>query len=371
MLDRAKAQLCKATIGLGLLLGTSSCLQEADHFQDIFSMGGNENRISQLADYKLTTLASSDLQWTGVAVSETGRVFLNYPRWTEIPYSVIELVNGEQVPYPNLEWNSWDGAHPADHFVCVQSVYIDENNHLWIVDAGTAGTAAVITDAPKLIQVDLVSNQVLEVYPLGEDVVFGQSYLNDVRIDLENNYAYLTESGLGSLIAIDLGTGDSKRWLSTHSSVKIEFSDLTINNQSLRIIVHADGIGLTSNNEYLYYKALCASSLYRIRTDVLRNFELDDADITENVEFVINTFPSDGMIFDKSGNLIMTSLEDNSIYRLTKRKRIKKIMSSQSLTWPDSFAIDSQGRIYVTTSRIGFPIGSQHLYRLDYTVTDQ
>src|SRR4051794_1098713 len=45
-------------------------------------------------------------QVTGVAVSKTGRIFVNFPDWSDDhTISVAELVNGQAKPFPNDELN--------------------------------------------------------------------------------------------------------------------------------------------------------------------------------------------------------------------------------------------------------------------------
>jgi hypothetical protein len=39
---------------------------------------------------------------TGVSVSNSGRIFLNFPKWGDaVEYTVGELKNGKTVPYPD------------------------------------------------------------------------------------------------------------------------------------------------------------------------------------------------------------------------------------------------------------------------------
>lgn len=65
-------------------------------------------------------------QVTGVAVSKSGRVFVNFPNWSdEHTISVAELVDGKPKAFPNDDWNKAGAAE--SHFVCVQSVYVDPN----------------------------------------------------------------------------------------------------------------------------------------------------------------------------------------------------------------------------------------------------
>src|SRR5690349_6237652 len=56
-------------------------------------------------------VASFPHQVTGVAVSKDGRIFVNFPRWTEdTAVSVGEVKNGRVVPFPDAEWNAWRNA---------------------------------------------------------------------------------------------------------------------------------------------------------------------------------------------------------------------------------------------------------------------
>src|ERR1700738_2546694 len=60
-------------------------------------------------DSRLQAVASFDHQVTGVTVAPDGRIFVNFPRWSEdTPVSVAELMpDGSTKPYPNEEWNAW------------------------------------------------------------------------------------------------------------------------------------------------------------------------------------------------------------------------------------------------------------------------
>ena len=58
-------------------------------------------------DATIESVASFDHQVTGVAVTETGRIFVNFPRWSEdVAVSLAELTpDGKLHPYPVEEWN--------------------------------------------------------------------------------------------------------------------------------------------------------------------------------------------------------------------------------------------------------------------------
>jgi hypothetical protein len=53
-------------------------------------------------------------QLTGVTVSKSGRLFVNYPRWSDTyRNAVVEIAKGGSAkPYPDQAWNLWD-SKPA------------------------------------------------------------------------------------------------------------------------------------------------------------------------------------------------------------------------------------------------------------------
>src|SRR3954470_9418165 len=168
---------------------------------------------------ELVEVASFDNQQvTGVGVSKkSGRVFVNFPYWSDDHLlSVAEIVDGKPKAFPNEEWNKPGPA--GSHFVCVQSVVVDDQDNLWILDPAAPKMKEIVKDGPKLVKVDLKTNQVVQTIPFGEDIAPTKSYLNDVRIDTAANVAFITESGKGAIIVVDLKSGKARRLLDGHKS---------------------------------------------------------------------------------------------------------------------------------------------------------
>lgn len=178
---------------------------------------------------------NDDFQLTGISVSRTGRLFVNFPRWSDryLDAVVEVLPDGETKPFPDKQWNRWNlkPATAGKQFVCVQSVVVDQADMLWIVDAAAPLLASVVPGGPKLLQVDLKSNAVRRVFTFDSAVVKSDSYLNDIRIDVARKTAYLTDSGAGGLVIVNLETGDAHRALDGHPSVLVE--------QGLQVVVTA------------------------------------------------------------------------------------------------------------------------------------
>lgn len=325
----------------------------------------------------LEPVAFSDAKWTGLAVSGDGRLFVNYPRWSDnVPVSVAEIVDGNPVPFPNKTMNSWElGKDPATYLVCVQALYVDEKNRLWILDPANPKFKGAISNGPKLLQVDLATNAVVKTYNFGPEVAPKVSYLNDVRIDTLHEFAYITDSKDGALIVLDLKTGEARRRLDNHPSVASEDVTLIIGGKPWlrngeKIHVHADGIAYDPIGDFVYYQALTGRTMYRVKASSLRQFDLSDKDVEASVETVGQTGAADGLIFGPDGKVYISSLEHDAIRRTTPEGEVETVIQDKAIAWPDSFSFGPDNKLYFTTSRIhegAEPKGQYGIYRLTLT----
>lgn len=331
---------------------------------------------------QLVEVARFDHQWTGVAVSHTGRIFVNFPRWNDWPgMAVTELKKGSDgrltpVAFPNAEWQQWkEGDDPKSHFVCVQSVVIDDQDFLWVVDAAGPQMKEVVPGGAKLVKIDLRTSQIAATYSYDAPIIEKTSYLNDVRIDTARQIAYLTDSGAGAIVVTDLKTGTSRRLLADDPSTHSENSDIVIDGKPWRRdgqkpSVHSDGIALSPDGQWLYYHALTGDTLYRVPTAALNNPSLPPDALRRQIQNLGRTGPCDGMIYDHAGALFLTGLENHAIthYRPAGAAgKIETLLTSPQLQWPDTFAIGPDGALYVTTSQIDtqpHPPGPYKLFKI-------
>src|ERR1700722_8198656 len=91
---------------------------------------------------------------TGVTVANDGRIFLNFPRWSDdVEYTVAELRDGKTVAYPDAKINRYaEGDDVSEKLVSVQSVVVDPSGErLWILDTGSVQFGPVKPGGAKLI----------------------------------------------------------------------------------------------------------------------------------------------------------------------------------------------------------------------------
>ncbi|RYD24302.1 MAG: hypothetical protein EOP88_00645 [Verrucomicrobiaceae bacterium] len=306
--------------------------------------------------------AFPDQQVTGVGVSlKSGRVFVNFPYWSpDHSVSVAEIVDGKPLAFPDASWNSKEGD-AAKRFVCVQSVVVDDEDRLWVLDTGSPMQKGVVKGGAKVLQVDLSTNKVRRTYPIDEECAPEKSYLNDIRIDTAGGHAFITESGIGSIVVLDLKSGKARRFLANHPSTKAETGKEIVVDGIKPIdpatagtpSFHADGIAFDRKNKLLYYHPLTGHTLYRISTDVLASPDSGDKEVEEAVVKVAATDAPDGMLETADGAVLLAAFEKNAIVRFDPHgKKSSPVIEDTRLQWPDTLAWGPEGWLYVTTSQI-------------------
>jgi sugar lactone lactonase YvrE len=300
-------------------------------------------------------------QITGVGVSaKSGRVFVNFPNWSDDHFlSVAEIVNGQPQAFPDEEWNKPGPA--GSRFVSVQSVVVDNEDNLWVLDPAAPKMQEIVKGGPKLVKVDLRTNKVVQNIPFGEDVAPAKSYLNDVRIDTAAGKAFVTDSGKGAIIVVDLKTGKARRLLDGHKSTQPE-PDVKLTVDGKQLIdqqkksppqIASDGIALDTAKGYLYYHALTARTLYRVKTSYLTDDKLSRSDLESKVETVGQTPPPDGMLEAPDGSIYLTDLEGGAIVRWDSGTgKVEPVIADKRLLWPDTLSWGPKRDLYVTASQI-------------------
>ena len=319
-----------------------------------------------LAQPRISQVATFDQEVTGVAASQDGRMFVNFPRWNaDVPVSVAEVrANGTTVAYPNAEWNSWRNANaaqvdPRTHFVNVQSVVADTRGNLWVLDPGAPNAEKVLPGAAKLVKIDLASNQVARVYPFDETVAPPDSYLNDVRFSPDGRHAFMTDSGRGALVMLDLDSGVATRVLDKHPSTMLDPTvQVTVDGKPLRRpdgrqpLFHADGIDLSADGQHVLWQALTGKTIYRVPVAELTRPDATADSIARSVQRVAENRVADGYLRLKDGRLLITAPEDNAVRAMGPDGAVTTLVQDRRLRWPDSMAELPDGQVLLTTSRI-------------------
>ncbi|KAF2769659.1 hypothetical protein EJ03DRAFT_312050 [Teratosphaeria nubilosa] len=347
-------------------------------------------------------------QWpTGIAVSSTGRSFACYPAGLDITNTYNGIIPTMQVgeinsttsetAYPNATYNMSPGGAvnrlvvppvtkgDPNHLLGVQSVIIDSADTLWILDTGRVQDLedpdhpmlyATVPGGPKLVNIDLSTNSIIQTIVFNTDLVKPDSYLNDVRIDRNPNLsgttgkgaAYITDSSLeedNAIIFVDLGTGKGSRlpFNQTHAiygSVPFVYGAPMYQISGAVSALHpgyitfgADGIAISPNGNTLYFSVIGGRFLYSVPTAALRagNFASAQSQIVNLGEKGI----SDGMETDTNGIVYAGNVEQDAIAMYDPATTYATIfVRDPRINWVDTMSVAADGYLYFTVNQLNY-----------------
>jgi sugar lactone lactonase YvrE len=330
-----------------------------------------ENQPHERSYGKLETVAIfRDAMPTGVAVTETGRVFVNFPRWgDDVPFTVGEVRNGKTVPYPDAAINRGDTQSPATQFISVQSVVADGRNHLWVLDTAAPKFGPPLAGGAKLVAIDLSTNKVVKTIIFPANVMRPQTYVNDVRFDYrvgKAGVAYVTDSslsGTGGIIVVDLDSGTAIRRLTGDRSTSADPAFVPVvegetligrnaDGTTSPFTVASDGIALSPDGKTLYFCPLSSRHLYAVPTDMLRDPNTSDEQLAAAVRDLGEKGASDGLEADAQGAVYAGDYERNSIRKRLPDGQWETIAHDPRILWPDTMSIGPDGYLYFTANQL-------------------
>ncbi|KAK9762441.1 hypothetical protein K7432_011813 [Basidiobolus ranarum] len=321
---------------------------------------------------------------TGVAVSTKGRVFVSYPRWTnDVRYSVAEIINGKEIPYPSLsmhpetsEIQSANVTHKSfkNFIVSAQTIELDGQDRLWIVDTGSVFRGKTVKGGSKLICFDLRTNKVVKSIIFSDPVIHDISYINDARFDLSRGYAYITDSSSRpGLIIVNLKTMKAWRKLNEHPFTLATDKFVPIvegvpiqpitNGVYGHMDVGSDGISLNADGTRLFWCPLSSRLLFSVDTKLLTDPNLQDTDLEKSVtQHGDKGGGADGLEIDSKDRLYMTNYEHNSINRFyADTGRIEPFVRDPRNIWPDTMHV-TDGYLYWIANQINRESGIRPFY---------
>ncbi|KAK4575361.1 hypothetical protein LTR86_001215 [Recurvomyces mirabilis] len=315
-------------------------------------------------DPRIQTALTLQNPSNGVSTTPGGRLFVLFARvdGSKGPQVVeYNTTTNTSVPYPNAEWNNYTtGKDPATHLVRTNSQRIGPDGLLWLVDTGSPafGTPVIFPNGPKLVSVNLTTNQVQRVYSMG-NATLSSSLLDDVRFNPASNKAYLTDAGAPAIIILDLCTGATVRVLvddastSAYMPVSAEGNLLHASGGMFEHI-YADQHEVSPDGKYYYYQP-SNGGLSRIPTAAL-----DAAFYNSSMAQVLSDYrepfaltPSTGgTAIDAEGNIYSSDTDNQSILKIYPNGTKTLLCQDPRLLWVDAMWIDTQKRLWMPAAQL-------------------
>ncbi len=313
-----------------------------------------------LAESALEVVADLPTPPGNIAVSADGRVFVSLHPEARPQMKIVELVKGAMKPFPNLAFQTGE-AEPR-FFRDVLSLRIDRQNRLWTLDNGFHGT-----HPGRLLAFDLSSGEVVHEFVFPRAIAGLGSHLNDFQVSADGKFIYIAEASIlgktPALIVYDVARQNARRLLQEHVSVMPEEKIPVVQGVVMKplgifgIRPGVDSIGLSRAGEWLYFAAVNASHMYRIRSVDLRDETLSADALAAKVETFADKTMSDGITTDDTGNLVLSDPEHSAVVLLKPDRTLQTLLKTDRLRWPDGFSFGPDGWLYVTCSSLHHVIG--------------
>ena len=332
-----------------------------------FVLGNRNLVIAQApAPAKLEPVASFGHSMAiGLSVTSGNRIFVSFPNFDGSgKYALAEIIKGQLQAYPDKTWNDRSSA-TNKHFVRVQDLYVDDQDFLWVLDSKPAPGRDLFkssaSDQPlgrfELIKIDTKSDKVVGSYDF-PDLDKANSALNDVRVDTKKQVAYLSDPGQAAIVVLDLQNGRSRTLLAKTRFTTADTITLRYSGQEMVDVKgrpfksNINGIALTHDGRYLYFKPINKSTLFKIETRYLRDIWLSSEELEGKVEEAGNVGITHGLLADAKGNIYLTNSEHYAISYLTPDGQLKELVKDKDLLWPDSMGIGGDGYLYISVSQL-------------------
>src|SRR5262249_40030840 len=150
-----------------------------------------------------------------------------------------------------------------------------------IVDDAGPRVAPAVPGAAKLVSIDLATDRVSRVYPLGADLLPEGTMIGHMRVD--ERFAFVTEAHHGSILVVDLESGRARKVLEGARSTRADPSIVPIiEGREMRRAtgevpqLHVDLLELSADGTWLYFMPLFGPVLRRIETRLLADETLPD-----------------------------------------------------------------------------------------------
>lgn len=311
-----------------------------------------------------------DFRLVGIGVSRSGRVFATAPSSIKRSrYSVVEVDTGTGSlhAFPDGDWNRYDpNASGEQQWISAQAMWFDERDHLWVLDSSLPSVDQR-RQPPKIVQFDINTGKVLRAYTY-EDTVTPKDSINDIRIDLKHGYAYISNAGnQGGVVVTRLSDGKSRLVLAgDRSSVSDPNQHLMFGDRIARkpdggiVVLQTDGIAISPQRDWLYYRPLTDHHYWRIPTDALIDESLSPAALAQRVQYLGDYALTGGLLMSPDGVLYGGDLEHRTVVALTPVERDGKPALEQRvlvddpkkrLSWADGFA-QQNDYLYISDSHL-------------------
>ena len=309
---------------------------------------------------KLEIVFQLPLAPAGLTVLGENNFLLSVSREERPQNRVIEVgKGGTSKPFPTTDI-SQAAAGQSLLFDAIEGMQTDKEGRVWMLDSGRRNELS-----PKVVSWDVPHHRLHRVYNLAQPAVLPDSLMEDLALDPELPYLYMSDPAGGTdaaLVVLDLNTGLARRVLQGHPSVvPVSGLDLVIDGQKVETrrldgsVADPQGgvssLALDRKGEWLYFGPVRSLRLYRVRTEYLRDFNIDPVRLAGLVEEYSPKPIGDGITIDNKGNVYLPDAASKGIVMISAGKKEYKVLAAEPrLLWPSGLCFGADGWLYFYTN---------------------
>lgn len=327
--------------GVTILAGSpsQSCAQEPSRFSEL-------KNLFKRDDDTLVEAGQAPCGPGGLCVLPNGDYIISCHQFFDPVYRVMRMKrDGSWEPFPNIEMNVPGGVSaPGKQLDSVVGIVCDSKGVVWMLDNGRR-----TEQPPKLVAWDTKKNRLRASLPIS--AVVRTSFLKNLVLDPNHPIIYISDPANGeeaAIIVVDITTGLSRRVLQGHESVKPQAGlEIQLDGQPV-VVKRADGeavsllagvspIALDKKGTWLYYGPRNGRTLFKIRTDLLRNESLSPDSLQAQFKGVSQKPICDSMAIDSRSNIYFTDIARGSIDYVTSDDEyldLRILVRDPRIIWP-------------------------------------
>ncbi len=300
----------------------------------------------------------------GITMTPKGDLIISLHQAFQPLDRVIRITkDGEVGPFPNSAVSSRGENSDSKFWLdSVQGIECDDEGIIWMVDNGRRGESL-----PKLVAWDIDEDNLHQIIHLPAPATIKTSFLDDLAIDPEEPFVYICDPANGddaALLIVDLRSGFARRLLQGHHSVTPDSSlEFTLDGETI-LVQGLDGskiqfqtgvnpIAVDRKGGWLYFGPREGTTLYRIRTEHLKNENLSPVELASRVEGYAEKPICDGISIDVKGNIYLGDLENKAVGVIgVKDRRYRLYSKDPRFLWIDGFCFGTEGKLYGYASQL-------------------
>jgi hypothetical protein len=340
--------LQQAALGaaLALVAGTALADQRPPHAQS------PSHRAPSHQMGQLEVVAELPIRPGNVAPAAEGRLFATvHPLGAPAAAQLIEITGRSSYrPWPSAALQRGTQAPSEERIDSPLGLQADHRGHLWVIDMGLQ------LGKTRLWSFDIRSGQVLKRLELPADIAPKGSFVQDLAVDADGGWAYLADIAHPGLIAVNLSTGEARRF-SGHASLQPDpQARMTIGGKDIQFQgapaqVGVNPITLSADRKTVFFGAMNGQHWYEVPAALLQP-GVSDAQTAAAIRIIGDKPVSDGAATTRDGRHFFTNLNESGIDQLDARGHLKPLVRDARLDWPDSVHHFDGGWLYVSVNQL-------------------